>query len=252
VNFGRAPVLFLRALAICLMATVAASAKAGDATRSLAYEMKVQRAAEAAIWAMPAVSLYDIELSIQRDLGGRFGDVAYFSEPMTSRHGFLTANDVTPYVVCALSCNDGPLVIEVPPAGEKASFFGTIVDAGQTPLADVGPTGDDKGAGGKYLFLPPGYTGDVPAGYLVYRPPTYGVHFAFRPVAKNGGTHADQAAYAQTLKVYHCRKQAVRRRRISSMRLRKRGIRCRAMISATSTISMPSFSTNPSSSGTRP
>ena len=64
----------------------------------LDYEMKVQRACEAAIWAMPAVSLYDIEVSIQRDLGGKPGDVAYFSRPMTSRHGFFTANDVTPYV----------------------------------------------------------------------------------------------------------------------------------------------------------
>ncbi len=168
----------------------------------LSYEMTVQRAAEAAIWGMPAVSLYDIELSIQRDLGGQFGDVAYFSKPMTSRHGFLTANDVTPYVVGAADCKGDPLVIEVPPAGDKASFFGTIVDAWQTPLADVGPPGDDKGAGGRYLLLPPDYDGAVPAGYLVYRPQTYGVHFAFRPVAKNGGTHADQAAYAQTLKVY--------------------------------------------------
>lgn len=164
--------------------------------------MLVQRASEAAIWAMPAVSVYDIELSIQRDLGGKFGDVVYFSKPMESRHGFLTANDVTPYVVSAQSTKDGPIVIEVPPAGEKASFFGTFVDAWQTPIADVGPPGDDKGQGGKYLFLPPGYAGDVPQGYLVYRPATYGVHFAFRPVARNGGTHEDQAAYAQTLKVY--------------------------------------------------
>lgn len=167
------------------------------------YQMKVQRACEAAIWAMPAVSIYDIELSIQRDLGGKFGDVAYFSHPMNSRHGFLTANDVTPYVVGALSCQGGPLVIEVPPAGEKASFFGTIVDAWQTPIADVGPPGDDKGKGGKYLMIPPGYDGEVPDGYLVYHPLTYGVHFAFRPVAKKGGTYEDQATYAQTLKIYH-------------------------------------------------
>jgi len=202
VKFRLAPLFIVRGLAICLTVACAARALAAGASRSLAYEMKVQRAAEAAIWGMPAVSLYDIEISIQRDLGGRFGDIAYFSRPMTSRHGFLTANDVTPYVVGALSCKDDPLVIEVPPAGEKASFFGTTVDAWQTPLADVGPPGDDKGAGGRYLFLPPGYAGAVPAGYLVYRPRTYGVHFAFRPVAKNGGTNADQAAYAQLLKVY--------------------------------------------------
>lgn len=170
---------------------------------SIEYQVKVQRATQAAVWAMPAVSVYDIELSIQRDLGGKVGDIAYLTKPMTSRHGFLTANDVTPYVTAGLSCKDGPLVIEVPPAGEKASFFGTIVDAWQTPLADVGPPGEDKGDGGKYLFVPPGYQGEIPkAGYLVYYPKTYGIHFAFRPIAKKGGTHEDQSSYAQTLKVY--------------------------------------------------
>jgi hypothetical protein len=38
---------------------------------------------------------------------------------------------------------------------------GTFLDAWQTPIVDVGPSGDDKGKGGKYLFLPPGYTGTV-------------------------------------------------------------------------------------------
>ena len=174
----------------------------GQQARPIRYEVKVQRAAEAAVWAMPAVSVYDIELSIQRDLGGSFGDVVYFSKPMASRHGFLTANDVTPYVVSAQSTADGPLVVEVPPASPKVSYFGTFVDAWQTPIADVGPPGDDQGKGARYLFLPPGYEGPVPQGYLVYRPATYGVHFAFRPVAKNGGTAADQSTYAQTLRVY--------------------------------------------------
>ena len=83
-------------------------------SRSIEYEMMVQRACEAAIWAMPAVSVYDIELSTQRDLGGEFGDIVYFTKPMTSRHGFLTANDVTPYTVASLTCKDDPLVVEVP------------------------------------------------------------------------------------------------------------------------------------------
>lgn len=192
----------LTAIFFVVLTAAAGWAFAVEDNKSIAYEMKMQRATEAAIWAMPAVSIYDIELSVQRDLGGNFGDVVFFSKPMTSRHGFLTANDVTPYVVSAQSTREGPLVVEVPPASDKISFFGTFVDAWQTPIADVGPPGDDKGNGGKYLFLPPGYEGNVPKGYMVYRPATYGVHFAFRPVAKNGGTAADQSAYAQTLKVY--------------------------------------------------
>jgi len=113
-------------------------AEGATSDRPISYELKVQRAAEAAIWAMPAVSVYDIEISIQRDLGGQFGDVVYFSKPMESRHGFLTANDVTPYVVSAQSTKDGPLVVEVPPASQKVSYFGTFVDAWQTPIRRSG------------------------------------------------------------------------------------------------------------------
>lgn len=76
------------------------------------------------------------------------------------------------------------------------------MDAWDTPIADVGPPGLDEGRGGRYLFLPPGYDGPEPGGYFVLRPRTNSVNFAFRPIARNGGSHADQAAYAQTLRVY--------------------------------------------------
>jgi len=169
----------------------------------IARDTVVRRSCEAAIWAMPAVGVYDIELAIQRDAGADKGVIAYMSEPMDSRHGFLTANDVTPYVFGGGYAGDEPVVIDVPPAGEKAAFFGTITNAWQVPLADVGTSGDDAGAGGKYLIVPPGYDGDLPQdGYYVYQSNTYGVHFAFRPVAKDGGASEDQAAYAQTLQVY--------------------------------------------------
>lgn len=183
-------------------ALILASAGARSELTDVGRRMVAQRACEAAIWGMPAVGLYGIEASVPRDLDGEPGDVVYFSQPMASRRGFLTANDVTPYVVANLTTEEGPIVVEVPAAGEKASFFGTFVDAWQTPVADVGPPGDDKGEGGRYLFLPPGYDGDTPDGYLVYRPRTYSVAFAFRPVARDGGTNADQAAYARRLRVY--------------------------------------------------
>ena len=40
------------------------------------------------------------------------------------------------------------------------------MDSWQTALEDVGPAGVDKGKGGKYLILPPGYKGKVPDGYI--------------------------------------------------------------------------------------
>ena len=49
------------------------------------------------------------------------------------------------------------------------------MDSWQRWVVDVGLTGPDKGQGGKYLFLPPGYDGEVPDGYFVVRPRTYGL-----------------------------------------------------------------------------
>ncbi len=67
----------------------------------------------------------------------------------------------------------GPVVIEIPPAN-GGSLNPNIVDAWQVPLEDAGLLGVDKGKGGKFLILPPDYKGDVPDGYIVLRPQTYG------------------------------------------------------------------------------
>ena len=62
----------------------------------------------------------------------------------------------------------GPMVLEIPPAGEEESITGSIDEAWQTAIEDVGPAGVDKGKGGKYLILPPGYKEPVPEGYFAY------------------------------------------------------------------------------------
>ena len=46
-------------------------------------------------------------------------------------------------------------------------------DPGSAGVIDVGITGPDKGMGGNYLLLPPGYKGNVPGGYTVVRSPTF-------------------------------------------------------------------------------
>ena len=57
----------------------------------------------------------------------------------------------------------GPMVLEIPPAN-GGQITGTIMDAWQAALEDVGPAGADKGKGGKYLILPPGYAEKIPDG----------------------------------------------------------------------------------------
>jgi hypothetical protein len=182
--------------------SVASFAHPADAMSEMARKIAVQRACQVAIWAMPAVSTWDIANGTIRDLGGKVGDIVFLSQPMTSRHGFLTANDVTPYAVASLTTKDGPLVVEVPPASEKTIFFGTFVDAWMRPVADAGPNGSDEGKGAKYLFLPPGHDGETPDGYLVFPLESYSINFALRPVSVNGGTIPEAVAYARTLRTY--------------------------------------------------
>ena len=104
-----------------------------------------QRGTQAAIWGVPAVSMMGVRRGSERDLGATFNDIIYMSHPMVSRHGFLTANNQVPYVFTNLNSTDGPVVLEVPPASEKTIFFGSVIDASQVPVTDVGPEGADQG-----------------------------------------------------------------------------------------------------------
>ncbi len=65
-------------------------------------------------------------------------------------------------------------------------MLGFAMDARQRHLVDIGLTGPDRGAGGKYLFLPPGYTGDTPPGHFVIASPTYIVSFGVRGFKVDG------------------------------------------------------------------
>ena len=171
--------------------------------KDIEYQIMVQRATQTAIWAMPGVALVDFIKATRRDLDGDYNDVLYLTEPFDSKHGFLTANDVTAYAWSNISISNGPIVVEVPAASEKVSYFGSFVNAWFQPIEDVGPAGADKGKGGKYVLVPPGYTDIIPEGYIVLDFDSYDVAFAFRPRLYNGATDADAAEYAQTIKVYN-------------------------------------------------
>jgi hypothetical protein len=81
----------------------------------------------------------------------------------------LTANTETTYGTTFVDLRAwGPTVIEPPPMG-----LCVVDDFWFRYVADMGLAGPDKGEGGRYLFLPPGYDGDVPDGYFTYRSPTY-------------------------------------------------------------------------------
>jgi len=100
-----------------------------------------------------------------------------------------TPNASARYVYFNFNTKDGPFVVDIPPAVE-AGLFGTLLDAWQVPLADVGPEGEDKGKGGKYLLLPPEFKGNPPAGYIVVRLHTYNGYILLRAIPK-GSSEVD-------------------------------------------------------------
>ncbi|WP_431245134.1 DUF1254 domain-containing protein [Flavobacterium sp. P21] len=87
-------------------------------------------------------------------------------------------------------------------AGADGSLYGQVVDHWQLTIADIGPSGLDKGKASKYLFTPPNYKGAIPNGYLHVASPSYRIAFAFRSVRAPGKSVEDAYAYAKRLKMY--------------------------------------------------
>jgi hypothetical protein len=148
-----------------------------DATvRRLYDEMDFQRAVQAYIWAVPLVGFAQWQKEHQRVFGAEDGDVVLYVS-YRDKLGLLTANTTTPYLLGFPNLErTGPLVIDVP-AGKTA---GAILDFWQRPVTDLGLTGPDRGAGGKYLILGPGQEVDDTSGYIVVRAPMNNIMHGIR------------------------------------------------------------------------
>ncbi len=116
-----------------------------------------RRAVETVIWAMPAVNA-ELIFQAMRDAKADFNEAVYWSRPVDWKNQTLTPNPDTIYLMPIFNTKEvGPMVLEIPPADGGSSIIGSIDEAWQTAIEDVGPAGVDKGTGGKYLILPPGY-----------------------------------------------------------------------------------------------
>ncbi|MBP7864550.1 MAG: DUF1254 domain-containing protein [Acidobacteria bacterium] len=109
----------------------------------------------------------------------------------------LTPNTQTATLWAFMDLKAGPLVVEIPPG-----VLGLADDAWMRYVIDLGLAGPDKGKGGRYLFLPPGYKGEVPEGYFVARPLTYKVWFGARGFSAKGDTGPAVKAFKDHWKVY--------------------------------------------------
>ena len=113
---------------------------------------------------LSGVSIAALDKGLQ-SAGVKDNEIIVFPELMDAKSLFLTANADTIYVIGMLDLSKGPMVIEVPP-----KFLGAVDDQWFRWVTDLGLPGGDRGLGGKYLVLPPGYTGTVPdGGFFVAR-----------------------------------------------------------------------------------
>lgn len=187
-----------------LLERVSAFAAAANASPADLAARKVhRRAVEAVLWGMPLVN-YDLMLQALRRIGGGPNQILYWSRLLDWKNQTLTPNPDAIYVMPFFDLADGPMVLEIPPA-EGGSITGSIDDCWQTAIEDVGPAGADQGQGGRYLLTPPGYTGEVPAGYIHRPSPTHTSYALLRSILQGGADAevvAAAVAYARRIRVY--------------------------------------------------
>jgi hypothetical protein len=111
---------------------------------------------------------------------------------------FLTANADTVYYMSVVDLAKGPMVIEQPPRG-----LGTINDMWFSWIIDTGFPGPDRGLGGKYLIVPPGYEGPLPeGGYFIAHSKTERALYAARSFLVDNDPKPAVANIKANMKIY--------------------------------------------------
>jgi hypothetical protein len=142
-----------------------------DATVTKLYdERDFQRACQAYLWALPAVSFASWQRGFTKDLGARNGQIVAILS-YEARRGVLTANATTPYYLAFADLSaSGPMLLEMPARGVQGQFS----DAWQIAVPD-------SEAPGKHLLLGPGQ--EIPgndAAFPACRSPTFNINLGVR------------------------------------------------------------------------
>jgi hypothetical protein len=143
---------------------------------------------------MRGVSIHALRKGMQ-DIGVKDNEVLVFSQLMDAKSLFLTANADTIYVMGALDLSKGPVVLETPP-----KFLGAVQDAWFRWVIDLGLPGPDRGEGGKYLIVPPDYSGQLPeGGFFIARARTTTIVWFGRSFLEN---HSDPKPVVETIRKF--------------------------------------------------
>jgi hypothetical protein len=153
-----------------------------DTVKKVYDSLDFGRGVETFMAGIPATSVYALCEGFKQGGFGPNEGIGITEDLSDARSLFLTPNSTVVYLWFCADTTGGPVVVHVPP---KA--LGMIDDAYFRHVVDVGATGLDKGAGGNYVVVPPGYTGELPQqGYFVQKPHTYTNLFIIRAFVQGG------------------------------------------------------------------
>lgn len=157
---------------------------AKQTTQMLRDELLFQRATQTYLWALPLINTLGMKNGSESAFGSGYNVLPIWKKRLDAKTLVTTPNSDVIYAMSYVDLGkDGPLVFEAPPM-----LQGILLDFWQRPIpvdggkfqGDVGLPGPDAGKGGKFLLLPPGYQGNVPEGYYVYRSGTNNVFIFLR------------------------------------------------------------------------
>jgi hypothetical protein len=170
-----------------------------ETSQKLYDNLDFMRGVETFLNFVPAASIEGLRRGLAEMGATTANKVVIFDQLMDSSPLFLTGNTDTVYAATMLDLErDGPTVVEIPPGCGP----GTVNDAFFRFVIDMGAPGPDKGKGGRYLILPPGYTGKEPVGYFVAKSPSYVNLLILRGFLVDGKPDAASKSFRDGLKIY--------------------------------------------------
>ncbi|SDT19702.1 Uncharacterized conserved protein [Pseudomonas sp. Z003-0.4C(8344-21)] len=175
-------------------------------TKTLLDELTFQRAMQTYLWAMPLLNTAGMRDGAAQAFGTGYNVMPIWAKRLDAKTKITTPNSDLIYgMVFENLAKTGPLVFEAP-----AKLQGILLDFWQRPMpvdgldyaGDVGLPGPDKGAGGKFLILPPGYNKEVPKGYYVYRSSTNNVFIFLRSFYTDPADTSPAVALLKQSRIY--------------------------------------------------
>jgi hypothetical protein len=159
-----------------------------DAAKSLKDELLFQRATQVYLWALPLINTLGMKFGSEQTFGAGYNVLPIWKSRLNTKTLITTPNSDVIYAMGYADLGEiGPLVLDMPPRmqGILLDFWqrpipGPALDPAKVFTGDVGFFGPDGGKGGKFLILPPGYNGTLPAGYYTFQSGTKNVFIFLR------------------------------------------------------------------------